>query len=537
LKLTLDNLLTQPDLDLTLVTGSEQACERVIEGAHSIEVAAPSRWLPSDWIMLTTGLRVRGRPDEQRSLVAELHQNGQAALGWAVGLVVQNVPQAVLEEAEARDFPVFRVPIEIPFRDIISFVNGARLSEDLYVMRRIMAMQKFLMDALHRDDPSAAIVDRLAAMLEADVLLFGTDGSTVRQCGNTNAAEVVDDVLEARGATLVEGEVRGRRLLGLSVATERGCEGWLAAVLPRGTFAERLGKPVLRSAAQLLGLVAHVRHLGKGDERERRTEVLLASLDGLNGDQAIALDHKARALGVDFSSPARVVVWAPADGVADGLPPRLLDECVHAVEAALAAAKAHFLVAPLEDRIAGIVQRDGDIGSELLAEHVQTLGLRAGVGRAIRNLGDAAQSLVDAQLALAHAYDCGEAVATFDHLDPASWLLASCDQDVVSQKVMNLLTPLDGQEPLLATLRTYFAVDMNVAEAARRLNVHRNTLRYRLARIEELLDLRLDSPHAIANLHIALLTQRLAAGGSQADPRRTGAGGNGSSARSPRLAV
>jgi DNA-binding PucR family transcriptional regulator len=52
-------------------------------------------------------------------------------------------------------------------------------------------------------------------------------------------------------------------------------------------------------------------------------------------------------------------------------------------------------------------------------------------------------------------------------------------------------------------------VNMNVAEAALRLNVHRNTVRYRLARIEELLGMRLDAPRTIANLHLALLTERL----------------------------
>ena len=63
--------------------------------------------------------------------------------------------------------------------------------------------------------------------------------------------------------------------------------------------------------------------------------------------------------------------------------------------------------------------------------------------------------------------------------------------------------------PLLETLQSYFAVNMNVAEAALRLNVHRNTVRYRLARIEELLGMRLNAPRTIANLHLALLTERL----------------------------
>jgi hypothetical protein len=68
---------------------------------------------------------------------------------------------------------------------------------------------------------------------------------------------------------------------------------------------------------------------------------------------------------------------------------------------------------------------------------------------------------------------------------------------------------------------------MNVAEAARRLNVHRNTLRYRLARIEELLGVGLDSPHAIANLHLALLTERLT-GNGRSDESANGVAGTGS---------
>lgn len=535
MKLTLNNLLKQPDLNLTLMTGDEGALERPIAGAHSIEIAYPSRWVPRDWIMLTTGLRLRGRRDEQRKLIAELDDHGQAALGWAVGLVVQQVPSAILDEAKARNFPVFRVPIEIPFRDIISFVNGARLSDDLYVMRRVMAMQKFLMDALQLDEPEPAIVDRLAAMLEADVLLFGTDGSTIRKVGRTDPADVVD-ILGGGDDTLVEAEVRGRRVLGLPITTERSWAGWLAVVLPRGPFGERLGKPVLRSAAQLLGLVAHVRHLGTGDERQRRAEVLLASLDNPEGEQVIALDHKARALGLDFSAPARSVVWGPRADRAP-LSPENVDEAVQSLEASLAAGQLQFLVAPLDDRIAAVVQGEEDVVAELLVKRSAELGLAAGVGRSIRTLGDVPQSLADARLALEHACDNQLALARFDDLDPASWLLASCDQDVAGEKVVALLEPLREQQALLETLRTYFAVDMNVAEAARRLNVHRNTLRYRLARIEELLAVRLHSPHTIANLHLALLTERLTGNGRPQDgTEHAETTGNGSDPASARVA-
>ena len=65
----------------------------------------------------------------------------------------------------------------------------------------------------------------------------------------------------------------------------------------------------------------------------------------------------------------------------------------------------------------------------------------------------------------------GATIVRFDDLDPASWLLASCDQVVATQKIVEVLNPLREQAPLLETLQSYFAVNMNVAEAALRLNV------------------------------------------------------------------
>jgi DNA-binding PucR family transcriptional regulator len=168
-----------------------------------------------------------------------------------------------------------------------------------------------------------------------------------------------------------------------------------------------------------------------------------------------------------------------------------------------------FLLARRDAWIAGVVQGFDDAIHHLLPERAREIALQVGVGRPIRTLGEVAQSMADARLALEHAYHYAAAVVRFDDLDPASWLLASCDQDVATQKVIELLDPLRDHASLLETLRTYFAVNMNVAEAAVRLNVHRNTVRYRLARVEELLDMRLDAPQTIANLHIALLTERL----------------------------
>lgn len=72
----------------------------------------------------------------------------------------------------------------------------------------------------------------------------------------------------------------------------------------------------------------------------------------------------------------------------------------------------------------------------------------------------------------------------------------------------NVLGPLDAHDrgELSRTLRTMIACRLDRTAASRALHVHRNTLAYRLKRIEEITGLDLDSPRDIACVYLALAT-------------------------------
>jgi hypothetical protein len=68
------------------------------------------------------------------------------------------------------------VPLETPFRDIVGFINRSLLSSDLRTYQRLTAMRRHLIDALREEDPKRVVVERLAKMLDAGVLVLGADG-------------------------------------------------------------------------------------------------------------------------------------------------------------------------------------------------------------------------------------------------------------------------------------------------------------------------------------------------------------------------
>lgn len=65
------------------------------------------------------------------------------------------------------------------------------------------------------------------------------------------------------------------------------------------------------------------------------------------------------------------------------------------------------------------------------------------------------------------------------------------------------------QTKLGATLRVYMTKHCNVALAAKALHVHANTIGYRLRRIEKLLDVDFHDPHALLQVQLALMIERI----------------------------
>ena len=246
----LGDLLDHEELGLALLTGGAEARRRRVAGAHSIEIERPTTWLEPEWIMLTTGARLRRSARAQRELIAELETAGASALGFGVEVVFRRVPTAALAEARTRGFPVFSIPLATPFRDVISTINRALLSTDLRTLQRLSSMQLYLMDALSEADPQQAVVERLSAFLDATVLLFSPHGALIASTGDAPAAEIWREV-NARPATVVEMDLDGWHVLATPISAGRAA-GWLAVASRRAPPSGRLARQAARATAPVL---------------------------------------------------------------------------------------------------------------------------------------------------------------------------------------------------------------------------------------------------------------------------------------------
>ncbi len=85
-RLHLADLLAEDSFRLELLSGGADASAREVLGAHAVEVDEPTRWLGRDWVMLTTGVRLHGDTEAQRTL------SGSPSRQWSIASYPPGVP-------------------------------------------------------------------------------------------------------------------------------------------------------------------------------------------------------------------------------------------------------------------------------------------------------------------------------------------------------------------------------------------------------------------------------------------------------------
>jgi carbohydrate diacid regulator len=110
-----------------------------------------------------------------------------------------------------------------------------------------------------------------------------------------------------------------------------------------------------------------------------------------------------------------------------------------------------------------------------------------GVGRYHPGVEGLARSYADARaaLSLGQRFHADSRVHSLDALGIAAFV-GLADEDTKVSLARHLLSPLDHEANLLQTLNAFFAADCCPSVTAARLDIHRNTLSYRLAKIANL---------------------------------------------------
>lgn len=239
-------------------------------------------------------------------------------------------------------------------------------------------------------------------------------------------------------------------------------------------------------------------------QRERERSAMVEALfTGLLTDRT-TLWEAANVLGLPTGGPYLVVAAeVPAPG----------REALPGIEARLAAEQVRSAWRLLPDLQVGVIAVHLPAAEDAALRVMErSLACRVGISPAYRALRETPRALRLARLALTGVRGRTTGLARFDD-SPAALLVAAAPDEagriarVVFEGVLEL--PAVERNRLLDTLECWFAAGGSAADAAQLLYCHRNTVRYRLHRLEELTGRALRDPRAVADLAVALHALRL----------------------------
>ncbi|ARK21636.1 CdaR family transcriptional regulator [Sporosarcina ureae] len=125
----------------------------------------------------------------------------------------------------------------------------------------------------------------------------------------------------------------------------------------------------------------------------------------------------------------------------------------------------------------------------------------AGIGAPVRYF-DLAKSFAQAERAVSAAKVSGDIV--FEHELKLEIVLQSIPDAVKKDFLKRTVAPLADHEDLLNNLAVWFEENQSMQNTAQRLHIHKNTLSYRLQKVEQLTGLSVSSTHDVFLLYLAL---------------------------------
>jgi DNA-binding PucR family transcriptional regulator len=511
-------------LRLELVAG-ENAPRAPIRWVHVSELADPTPWLSGGELLLTTGMQLDG-DDSLRAYVRHLVDHQLAGLGFGTGFSYERLPDSLVQEARAHGFPLFEVPFEMPFIAVTERAFSSLVNEQYDLLQRSVAIHRRIERLVLEERGLDEVVRTLATAVGATVIVMDAGGHVLASHSfrrEPSAAAMGALRAEIERAARADApapfipndpELAGE---GLALPVPTGAQGgppaWLAILREAGDFAD-FDRLIARHAVMVVALELMRKRIVRDTERRLAGDVLTGALSG----RLTASELRARLAPFGIEDQAAVLVFALGDPAAAERP---LELALHELGAtglvASSSTPRRTLLCAVVDPVGhDLLELAERTRASLQSSQVRDGPVRAAVGRPAP-LDALRRSFHEARCALeVGALTNGEApaVSSADDLGAYRLLLSLQDDDGLRLYCDDVLGPIQrsktgNADELLRSLEAFLEHNGSWEVAARSLYCHRHTLRYRMARVEELTGRRLDRAQHRIEFWLALRGREL----------------------------
>lgn len=535
--LSVQDVLSYDTLKDARVVAGEAGLTRQVLWVHNAGVPDAPMWLNGGELVLTTFINLPEGFEAQCDYVRLMAEKNVAGLVLTVGKYIEHAPQHLVDTANRYQLPLIEIPYTARFVDIARAINERISHNNLDLVRQALTINQTLTHIVLGGGGLKELAQKLAELVRHSISI---ETATFDAIATVNLAEVD----EARRYTQSYGRTDPR----LVETLEK--EGYLPKIretlrpvfLPRlphvGLEMERLLAPVvvhgmvygymwiiadnhalseidqmaIESGATIAALMILYQESAQNAETSLKGSLLTQLIQGETQRETILTDQSLR-YGVDLRSPFAMLL---VDCDASNLVP------IYRAINQLATMKSwHAVVGQFAGQVVMLIQADNQLKqvTKTVVERVSTIRPRSdalvrigvsGIHQGAHFVRQAHQTTRDVLTIMRRLFPKKQ-IAYFEELGYLHTLYLAGADSLHHNPYVRVVSRLleERQLDLFHTLETYLDEGGNGVSSAEILHIHRSTLNYRLTRIEQICEVKLQDPLTRLNLLIALKGLRL----------------------------
>jgi purine catabolism regulator len=538
------------------LVGGAEGLDRQVEWVRLMET--PEIQPRAGDLMFTTGFPIKDDPAAQIGLVARIADSGGAGLVVRPLPYLRKIPPEMVTEADRLKVPLFTIPPDVQFVDLMAPLLERIINAEHWRLKRSIEIHRRFTELVLDGKGVNEICRTLADLLESAVSVEDASFHLLAHAGGSADPHRKETILRQGTPQRVLFDPQIQRIL-REVEARRGPVK-VPAFPHLGMSRERLLAPIF-AANQVLGYISVLDHPPQNEElafmaieqaalvlalsiaKERelsevegrvRGEFLEDLLHGTYGDESAA-QRRARHVGYPLHGSHIVMLvdiddfrgFNKARQITEDAIQALKREFLRRVTAVVRAGYQRALVQGRSDQVVALLPLGPEAGDHHARSHALGLQVQSAVAdwkpgftvsvgfsapiEAPGGVEGALREVTSVMESLARFKRWAQVVAV-PELGLTGLLAAVSDERLVdySRRHLGPLIEHDSARKgaLVATLRAFLETGEQ-QQAAQRLRVHTNTLRYRLDRIREISGLDLEDPETRLNLSVALRVQSL----------------------------
>lgn len=475
----LQNVLEEPLLADASVLAGHGGLLQPVSSVNVMDAPDFANWVKRGELVLTTAYSIKDHLHDEEALIESLSRRGCAGLCIPLGRFLTTVPDNMLLRANELDFPLIALPKDVRFSDIMSVLfarindgGGSALSGQQLALSKLMTYEGQLSGFLHR-------------LSEIFARRFTLTAHPSETCGAGSLEvppETVGNSTDAAGPICYRGEYLGE-LRATHIDNENS--GILPQLWPE--VCRLLGQAIYRHQRRIAGIlhdflhgVIHIEEVESQMDRGHWShpesyQCVTIFAEGNDEDAVTSCIHDTiQRMRTSIHLRSIHAIQLIVEGIVIAFVPESM------ITQSVNEADSHTM--SLEECMR-MIHRDV-VQEHMVALHIAVSRRHHGLINFPLAYHECMQRIYDMR-GMVHGgvYGPGN--------DELRMIIDYVSEENRHDFVIRMLGPLyqagDFNRELLITLRTYLETGAQLNETASRLFIHRNTLVYRLKRIEKLL--------------------------------------------------